>query len=108
LSALSLRASLADIEFMINIFPTRTTRNCVLVSSDQRNRTKAEREIAQWAAERDLDLPRRPRRLTLVEDNAVVAEWVVIENAEHPEPTPPGQSQRLFGHLTLVPGGRAA
>ena len=68
---------------MINIFPTRTNRNCLLVSSDQHNRTDARREIAQWAAERQLPLPRRPRRLTLVEDNTVVTEWVVIEREEH-------------------------
>jgi hypothetical protein len=98
----------ADTGNMINIFPTRSTKSCLLISSDQRNRTEARREIAQWAAERDLALPRHPRRLALVEDNAVVAEWVVIEHPERPEPTPPGHSQRLMGHLTLVPGGRAA
>ncbi|MBB6053987.1 hypothetical protein [Armatimonas rosea] len=92
---------------MISIFPTRSTTNCVLVSSDQRNRTEARREIEQWAAERALELPRRPRRLALVEDDAVVAEWVVIEHPEHPEP-PPVQSQRFHTPLTLVSGGRAA
>lgn len=98
----------ADTGSMINIFPTRSTKRCLLISSDQRNRTDARREIAQWAAERDLTLPRHPRRLALVEDNAVVAEWVVIEHPERPDPTPPGHSQRVLSHLTMVPGGRAA
>ena len=85
---------------MINIFPTRSNRNCLLVSSDQQNRTQARREIAQWAAERQLDLPRHPQRLALVEDNTVVAEWVVIERKDQPFPPTPS--------LTLVSGGRAA
>lgn len=93
---------------MVNIFPTRSTRNCVLVSSDRRNRTEAQREIAQWAAERALELPRHPRRLALVEDDAIVAEWVVIENPDSPEPNPPALRQRPYGHLSLVNGGRAA
>ena len=94
---------------MINIFPTRANRNCLLVSSDQRNRNDARREIAQWAAERQLPLPRRPRRLALVEDNTVVAEWVVIEHDEHPDPTfPTEQVARTWGHLSIVSGGQAA
>lgn len=93
---------------MVNIFPTRSNRNCLLVSSDQQDRSEAHREIAQWAAERDLALPRRPRRLSLVENDAVVAEWVVIENQLGTAPLPPPQSLRIRGHLRLVSGGRAA
>jgi hypothetical protein len=98
----------ADMKFMINIFPTRANKTCLLVSSDQQSRAQARREIAQWAAERDLELPRRPRRLSLVEDNRVVAEWVVIEKMNQPEPPPPSFAARACGHLTLIPGGRAA
>jgi hypothetical protein len=90
---------------MVSIFPTRAQRNCLLVSSDRSNRQEARREIAQWAAERDLPLPRRPRSLALVEDDAVIAEWVVIEHQEQPDPTPPLQRLRTLGHLTLVSGG---
>ena len=93
---------------MVNIFPTRSNRNCLLVSSDRQDRTEARREIAQWAAERDLALPRRPRLLALVQDNTIVAEWTVIEHSNLSEPPPPCQSLRPHGHLTRVPGGRAA
>jgi hypothetical protein len=107
-SPLSQKSDVADIRFMINIFPTRTNKTCLLVSSDQQSRAQARREIAQWAAERDLEIPRRPRRLALVEDNKVVAEWVVIERKNQPEPPPPSFVARACGHLTIIPGGRAA
>ncbi len=93
---------------MISIFPTRTSQKCLLVSSDQRNRTEARREISQWAAERNLPLPRNPRRLALLEDNRVVTEWIVIEQQDQPEPTPPAQTVRNGRRLSLVPGGQAA
>ena len=105
---LNKKKQVADMKLMINIFPTRSNKSCLLVSSDQQSRTQARREIAQWAAERDLELPRRPRRLALIEDNTVVAEWVVIEQHYQPEPPAPSFSARVCGHLTVVPGGRAA
>lgn len=91
---------------MVTIFPTRTNRNCLLVSSDQTDRLAARREIAEWAADRDLPMPTRPRSLALVEDNTVVAEFVVLERGNNPEPPPP--LLRLPAHLRLVEGGRAA
>jgi len=91
---------------MVSIFPTRANRNCLLLSSDQTDRLAAQREIAQWAAERDLTLPARPRSLSLIEGNTVVAEFVVLEREGGPEPRPP--LLRAPGGLRLVEGGRAA
>ena len=92
---------------MISVFPTRSVQGRYLVSSDQRDRQEAHREIAQWAAQHALTLPRHPRRLALVEDDNVLAEWIVIEQSKPPEPPPPARL-RTLGHLTVLPGGRFA
>ena len=91
---------------MVTIHPTRERRNYLLVSSDETDRVAARREIAHWAAERHLPLPARPRRLALVEENRLVAEWVVIERVQDTEPMPPGMGFCKGWHL--VNGGRAA
>ncbi len=93
---------------MVTIYPTRERRKFFLVSSDQENRSAARREIAHWAAEHDLHLPARPRRLALVDEDRVVGEWVVIESTQDlgTTPEPPGLGFRKG--LRLVNGGRAA
>lgn len=93
---------------MVTIHPTRERRKYFLVSSDQENRTAARREIASWAAEHDLHLPARPRRLALMDEKRVVGEWVVIESPAEMDTTPEPPGLGLPKGFRLITGARAA
>lgn len=91
---------------MITVRPTKSTPDCLLVTSDQTDRTAARREVAAWAVRNHVELPRRPRRLSLVDGAEVVSEWFVIDRPMLIDPDP--VRVRPFGPFRLVESQSAA